>query len=57
MGDADGPTVAKHVYKALFEGDMLEADIIPYALDAAVQELRSRKLPASRWATFIHMGA
>jgi hypothetical protein len=57
MGDADGPAVAKTVYETLFAEESLTADAIPYALDAAVQELRQRNLPPSRWATFIHVGA
>jgi hypothetical protein len=57
MGDDDGPAVAKMVYEMLFAEEALDADAVPYALDAAVQQLRKRGLPPSRWATFIHVGA
>jgi CHAT domain-containing protein len=58
MGDVDGPVVAKTVYEALFagEGDMLNFDVVPYALDAAVQKLRAQGLEPSRWAPYIHIG-
>ncbi|EIN09486.1 hypothetical protein PUNSTDRAFT_133278 [Punctularia strigosozonata HHB-11173 SS5] len=57
MNDADGPLVARHVYSALFNGsDALQPDVIPYALDAASQELRESGARPSRWATYIHMG-
>lgn len=57
MGDADGPTVARHLYSELFSGETVDPEVIPYALDAAVQELRAEGAPPNRWATFIHMGA
>lgn len=58
MGDADGPIIAKKVYGELFAGDSayLDPDIVPYALDAAVQELREKGLHPSRWASFVHVG-
>ncbi|THH00829.1 hypothetical protein EW026_g1760 [Hermanssonia centrifuga] len=56
MDDLDGPEVAKTIYKELFKGGPFDPDDVPYALDAAVQSLRARKLPPSRWATYIHMG-
>jgi len=58
MGDVDGPAVAKRVYEEIFSGDseFIEPETIPYALDAAVGELRQRKLHPSRWAPYIHLG-
>ena len=58
MDDADGPEIAKVVHKRLFEGDgdFLDANIIPYALDEAVDALRKSGVPAARWATYIHVG-
>jgi hypothetical protein len=58
MGDIDGPVVAETVYKELFagEGDILNFNIVPYALDAAVRRLRSQGLEPSRWAPYIHIG-
>lgn len=58
MDDIDGPTVAKTVYEELFrgEGEMLDHEAIPYALDLAVQKLRARGLSASRWAPYVHYG-
>jgi hypothetical protein len=57
MGDEDGPTVARRVYATLFAQESVNAEDVPYALDAAVQELRSAGVSPSRWATFIHLGA
>jgi hypothetical protein len=56
MSDEDGPQLARHVYEVFFEQDQLDLDDIPYALDAAVQALRSAGVPARRWALFMHMG-
>jgi hypothetical protein len=58
MGDVDGPVVAREVYTDLFdgEGEFLDPDAIPYALDAAVTRLRERGLHPSRWAPYIHLG-
>jgi CHAT domain-containing protein len=58
MGDVDGPIVAKTVYDELFAGDcdMLDFDIVPYALDTAVRTLRAQGLEPSRWAPYIHFG-
>ena len=58
MADAHAPLVAEKVYAALFKGDgeYLDADVIPRALDEAVRELRSRQLHPSLWATYVHMG-
>jgi hypothetical protein len=57
MNDIDGPLVASRVYQCLFENETLDPDIIPYALDDAVQELRLQGVSPSRWATYIHIGA
>jgi hypothetical protein len=57
MTDADGPIVAKLFYEKLFAEDIITFDVIPHALDYAVEELRKSGVPPERWATFIHMGA
>lgn len=58
MGDVDGPKVARHVYEELYQKNaiVVDPDGIPYALDAAVSELRAKGLHPSRWAPFVHMG-
>ena len=58
MGDVDGPKTAKHAYEALYQNDALTTnpDIMPYALDAAVTELRANGLHPSRWAPSVHIG-
>jgi hypothetical protein len=58
MGDVDGPVVARTVYQGLFdgEGEFLDPDVIPYALDAVVTQLRSEGHHPSRWAPYIHLG-
>jgi CHAT domain-containing protein len=59
MGDIDGPVVARRFYEELFrEGnEQLHPDDIPFALNAAVHELRTSGLhPSSRWAPYVHYG-
>jgi hypothetical protein len=56
MNDEDGPKLARHLYSALFAKNYLDLDDIPYALDEAVQALRTEGMPAERWALFMHMG-
>jgi hypothetical protein len=56
MTDADGPAVADLVYEVLFKEDVFDLNIVPYALDNAVQRLRERKIKAERWSVFVHMG-
>jgi hypothetical protein len=56
MNDEDGPQLARRVYESLFERDQLDLDDVPYALDTAVQALRSAGVPTRRWALFMHMG-
>jgi CHAT domain-containing protein len=58
MGDVDGPEIAKTVYEEMFKGDSeyLDPEVIPYALDAAVQKLREMDPNPSRWAPYIHIG-
>ena len=53
MSDIDGPLVAGHIYDQIFsgEGEYLDPNVIPYALDEAVQRLRANRVPPSRWAT------
>jgi hypothetical protein len=57
MSDEDGPFVAKRFYEQLFASNSIDADMVPYALDRAVDALRTSGAPPERWATFIHMGA
>jgi hypothetical protein len=58
MEDVDGPMIAELIYRELFQNQegLLDPDDIPYALDAAVCELRRRHPEPSRWATYIHLG-
>jgi CHAT domain-containing protein len=56
MSDEDGPRLASRFYEVLFERAQIDLDDISYALDAAVQALRSAGIPARRWALFMHMG-
>jgi hypothetical protein len=58
MGDADGPDLAQWFYEDLFSNEVIVADAVAYALDAAVEKLKA-KIPgrAARWAPYIHMGA
>jgi hypothetical protein len=58
MGDVDGPVVARAVYTELFggKGESLDPDVVPYALDTAVRQLREKGLHLSRWAPYIHIG-
>ena len=55
--DLDGPIVAKTFYKEVMKDGHFDLEAVPYALDAAVQELRRQKVPVHRWAPYIHMGA
>jgi hypothetical protein len=57
MRDEDGPVISKMFYQKLFEGDIITADVIPYALDYAVTKLRESGAPVERWAAFVHVGA
>jgi hypothetical protein len=56
MHDEDGPTVAHAMYEALFRSEAFDLDDVPYALDEAIQVLRTMGVPAERWALFMHMG-
>ena len=58
MEDVDGPVIAKTVYEELFCGDSeyIDPDTVAYALDLAVQKLRSTNVSPSRWAPYIHIG-
>ncbi|EIN12849.1 hypothetical protein PUNSTDRAFT_131086 [Punctularia strigosozonata HHB-11173 SS5] len=59
MSDMTGPFVAEHVYRQLFntDNDMVDFNVIPYALDEAVDMLRRGGCSAYEWATFMHIGA
>jgi hypothetical protein len=56
MSDQDGPNVARWFYEALFEHVQLDLDDVPYALSDAVSKLRQSGVPASRWASMVHVG-
>jgi hypothetical protein len=58
MGDVDGPDMAQWFYEDLLSNEVIDADAVAYALDAAVQKLQA-KIPQAptRWAPYIHMGA
>lgn len=56
MADVDGPEVAETVYEQLFNLESLESDVIPYALDEAVYDLRMKGVGSARWACYIHVG-
>jgi hypothetical protein len=57
MTDADGPVIADSFYEALFKAEIFDLNLVPYALDDAVQHLREKKVKADRWSVFVHMGA
>ena len=57
MYDDDGPLVAQWFYEALLDNEIIDLNDIPYAFDTAMQKLRKSGASASRWATYIHMGA
>jgi hypothetical protein len=58
MTDNDGPDMAQWFYGDLLSNEIINADAVAYALDAAVEKLRA-KMPRAptRWAPYIHMGA
>jgi len=58
MNDNDGPLVARTIYEELFKNPTasLKPEIVPYALDLAVQKLQQNGVHPSRWATYIHVG-
>ena len=56
MNDADGPAVATEIYEELFKDEILDTDVIPYALDTAIRKLRMSGLHPRRWATYLHLG-
>ncbi len=59
MRDHDGLFVARVIYELLFNNNagQLDPSTIPYALDAAVQQLRAGGASPEHWATFVHIGA
>lgn len=57
MNDTDGPLISRSIYTELLKTDRYDIQRVPYALDAAVRELRNQGAPPSRWGTFIHIGA
>jgi CHAT domain-containing protein len=57
ISDSDGPAVARAFYEALLAEDIIDADAVAYALDAAITKLRREDVSPLRWASFIHVGA
>jgi hypothetical protein len=56
MSDIDGPFVAERVYRTIFAKGYLDLTSVPRALQDAVRDLRESGAPASRWATYVHVG-
>jgi hypothetical protein len=56
MNDVDGPFIAERVYRSIFRSGQLDLASVPFALHDAVRELRESGVPASRWATYVHVG-
>jgi hypothetical protein len=56
ISDIEGPKVAKWFYEELLSKEVVDADSVAYALDAAVSKLRNSGVPPTRWAPYIHMG-
>lgn len=56
MDDVDGPFMARLIYSRIFQEGKLDLGAVPYAVDAAVRQLRESGVPASRWATYVHFG-
>jgi hypothetical protein len=57
MRDEDGPVISKAFYEKLLEGELIDANAIPYALDHVVRRLRESGASIERWASLIHVGA
>ena len=58
MNDNDGPLIACSIYEEVFKDPTvsLNPEMIPYALDCAIQKLQKNGVHPSRWATYIHVG-
>jgi hypothetical protein len=56
MDDDDGPFIAQRVYRSIYKSGKLDIEAVPWGLDDAVRELRESGVPASRWATYVHIG-
>lgn len=58
MNDNDGPLIARTIYEEIFKDPTasLDPEMIPYALDCAIQKLQQNGVHPSRWATYIHVG-
>lgn len=56
MDDIDGPFMANHIYTRIFRDGVLDMGTLPLAIDNAVMALRGLGVPASRWATYVHIG-
>jgi hypothetical protein len=42
MGDVDGPDMTQWFYENLLSNEVIDADAVAYALDAAVLKLRAK---------------
>jgi CHAT domain-containing protein len=58
MGDIDGVQVSLEVYNAMLagDGDKVDLNVVPYALDTAIRNLREGGVSSDRWATYMHFG-
>lgn len=57
IDDEYGPLIATTVYEAIMKKDHLDLNVIPYALEDAMQALRERGVRPHLWAPYIHIGA
>jgi hypothetical protein len=53
--DEDGPAVARAFYATLLANEVIDADVVAYALGEAVSKLRRQGVSPTRWASFIHV--
>lgn len=58
LDDIDEPAIVSQAYCELSVGSKVnfDPDVLPYAPNAAVQDLRMSRLHPSRWATCVHIG-
>jgi hypothetical protein len=56
MDDIDGPFMAERIYRRIFQDGTFNMSAVPDAVDDVVRELRESGVPASRWATYVHIG-
>ena len=56
IDDADGPTVTKAVYSALFSQPKFEGALAAAALHRIVGEMRAKQMSFEKWVPFISLG-